>query len=267
MHVSDLRDPWRRYLVLIGIALLSCAAPAAAGAPLVTFTPLTPTTLTLPDNAEATVLYQATNQAVATRTFEVTPIAGVGVVTTGGRCPDPFTLASHQSCTLELHLVGSQMSGSINGGPVACVSGNPLQCYQPASADQLHVTLVPAQIATINAHPAALVIAVGSVAAVTIDNADDAPLAAQNLTVDVPPGSSIEVDAGMCTAPLPPGASCELLVGGSVAEMATVLVIAGDNTTSTSVTVTLFDDRIFADAFDAGAPIASADVAGRRRRP
>jgi hypothetical protein len=252
MQIWGLQGSWRRCLVHVGIALASYVAPASADSPIITFTPLTPTTLTLPANSDAVVRYQLTNQSTLQRTFDVLPIAGVEVVGGGGNCANPFTLASHQSCTLELHLVGSQMSGNINGGPIACISGNPLQCYQPAAPDQLQVTLGPAQLATIDAHPTALTIAVGDVASVTIENAIDAPVAAQNLAVDVPPGSSIEVDAGTCTLALQPGSSCELLIGGAVAETATVLVIAGDNTTSTSVTVTLIDDRIFADAFDAG---------------
>jgi hypothetical protein len=261
MHMWDLRGSWRRRLVHVGIALAFCSAPASAGSPVIAFTPLTPTTLTLPANSAAVVRYQIINQSALQRTFDVTPIVGVDVIAGGGNCSNPFTLASHQSCTLELHLVGSQMSGDINGGPIACVSGNPLQCYQPAAADQLHVTLVP--VATIDAHPTALTIAIGDVASVTIGNAIDAPFAAQNLAVDVPPGSSIEVDAGTCTTALQPGASCELLVSGSAAETATVLVIAGDNTTSTNVTVTLIDDRIFADDFDARPPVPSLRVARR----
>jgi hypothetical protein len=247
--------------VQVGIAFASYAAPASAGSPLITFTPLTSTTLTLPANSEAIVRYQVANQAVQPHTFEMMPIAGVAVVAAGGTCSNPFTLTSHQSCTLELRLVGSQMTGDINGGPIACVSGNPLLCYQPALADQLHVTLVPAQVATIDAHPTTLTIAVGDVAPVTIENVIDAPFAAQNLAVDVPPGSSIEVNAGTCTTALQPGTSCELLIGGAVAETATVLVIAGDNTTSTNVTVTLIDDRLFADGFDAGSSIASPRMA------
>lgn len=263
MHVSDLQGPWRRRVVRIGIALVSCVAPASAGAaPLVAFTALTPTTLTLPANGDAVVRYQLTNQALAQGTFDVIPIVGVDVVAGVGNCSNPFTLASDQSCTLELHLVGSQMHGNISGGPVACISADPLQCYQPSATDQLQITLVPAQVATIDATPAALTIAIGSVAAVTIVNAMDAPVAAQNLAVDVPPASSIEVDAGTCTTALQPGASCELLIGGTVAEPATVLVIAGDNTTSTSVTVTLIDDRIFGDGFDEG---SSAGIAAGHR--
>jgi len=34
------------------------------------------------------------------------------------------------------------MVGNVNGGPLVCIGGNPLQCYQPVPADQLRVTLI-----------------------------------------------------------------------------------------------------------------------------
>ena len=134
---------FRRNLARVAVALaLTHACTATAGQPLLTFVPLTPTTLVLPVDGEASVQYAVTNPSVSPRTFVVTPIAGVDIDTASGHCADPFVLASHQSCTLALHLVGSAMSGGIDGGPAACIDGNPLQCWQPSPVDQLHVTLV-----------------------------------------------------------------------------------------------------------------------------
>lgn len=229
---------------------LALACGSAAAQPVVTFVPLTPTTLTLPANGDAFVAYEVTNASAATRTFAMTPIPGVGIDTSSGHCADPFVLASHEACALSLHFVASAMPGNVDGGPVVCINGSPLQCWQPAAANQLHVTLLPAQVATIEATPAEVAIAVGSTAAIMIANAVDSPVPAQNLAVAVPPGSSIVVDLGTCAAPLAPGASCTLVVGGTVAEAATVLGIAGDDTTTTTVAVTLFDDAVFADGFD-----------------
>lgn len=121
---------------------LAHACTATAAQPLLTFVPLTPTTVILPADGEASVQYVVTNPSAVTRTFAMMPIPGVDIDTAGGHCADPFVLASHQSCTLALHLVGSAMSGDIHGGPVVCIDGNPLQCWQPSAADQLHVTLV-----------------------------------------------------------------------------------------------------------------------------
>ncbi|HEY6940113.1 MAG TPA: hypothetical protein VI238_01465 [Dokdonella sp.] len=234
--------------VAMAATVLACGSASAQ--PVVTFVPLTPTTLALTANGDAVVAYQVTNASAATRTFAMTPIPGIDIDTSGGHCADPFVLASHEACALSLHVVGSAMPGNIDGGPLVCIDGSPLQCWQPAAADQLHVTLLPAQVATIEATPAAVTIATGSTAAIAIANAADSPVPARNLAVAVPPASSIVVDLGTCAAPLAPGASCTLVVGGTVAEAATVLEIAGDDTTTTTVAVSLFDDVVFADGFD-----------------
>lgn len=234
------------------IAGLAFAAvlPATAGAPLITFSALTPTTLTLPVNEEAIVLYQATNQSAIVHGFRMQPIQGIELVSGSGHCGDPFVLDSQQSCILGLRLLGSEIPGNITSGPIVCIAGNPLQCGSPSPANQLNVTLVPAQIATISATPPSLTLALGHAGTVTASNAGDSPISAQNLTIDVPPTSSILVDAGTCTAALAAGASCAFQVVGSAAESATELVISGDDTTSSIVTVTLVDDVIFEDGFD-----------------
>lgn len=235
-------------------AMLASACTATAGQAVITFTPLTPTTLAVPADGEAVVEYLATNQSVLARTFVMTPIAGVDIDTTAGHCADPFLLAAHQSCTLSLRLIGSAMTGDIDGGPVVCINGSPTQCWQPSAADQLHVTLVPTQVATIDATPTTLTIALGTTAPITVTNAVASPVAAQDLAIDVPPASSIVVDAGACTGALAPGASCTFHIGGTAAETETVLAISGSNTTPASVTVTLFDDTVFADGLELSPP-------------
>jgi len=237
---------------ITGLAF-AAVLPATAGAPLITFSPLTPTTLTLPVNEEAIVLYQVTNQSAIVHGFQMQPIQGIELVPGSGHCGDPFVLGSQQSCILGLRLLGSEIPANITGGPIVCIAGNPLQCWSPNPANQLNVTLVPAQVATISATPPALTLALGHAGAFTVSNAGDSPISAQNLTIDVPPASSILVDAGTCAAALAPGASCAFQVVGSVAESATELVISGNDTTSSIVTVTLVDDVIFKDGLD-GAP-------------
>jgi hypothetical protein len=54
---------------------------------------------------------------------------------------------------------------------------------------------------------------------------------------------------------LPPAASFDLHVGGTTAETATALVLSADDATATSVSVTLIDDVLFEDGFDAGPSI------------
>ena len=234
---------------ITGLAF-AAVLPATAGAPLITFSPLTPTTLTLPVNEEAIVLYQVTNQSVIVHGFQMQPIQGIELVSGSGRCGDPFVLGSQQSCILGLRLLGSEIPANITSGPIVCIAGNPLQCWSPKPANQLNVTLVPAQVATISATPPALTLALGQTAVVTVGNAGDAPVSALNLSVEVPPTSSIVVDASSCATPLAPGASCDLHIVGTAPENATDVVVSADNAAPTSILVTLVDDVIFDDGFD-----------------
>ena len=107
MKIPPLPKPRRHLVVTAAAAAYACTA--TAGQPLLTFVPLPPTTLVLPTDGEASVQYVVTNQSAVTRTFAMTPIPGVDIDTAGGHCADPFVLASHRSCTLALHLVGSAM--------------------------------------------------------------------------------------------------------------------------------------------------------------
>jgi hypothetical protein len=248
--MNDLSPSMARRLAGIAFALAPVyPAAATAGQPVVTLTPLTATTLTLPADGEAVVQYLATNQSNLAHAFAMTPIAGVALEPGSGHCTAPFVLAAHASCVLALHFTGSAMNGDVHGGPLVCINDNPLACWQPTADAQLHVTLLPAQVATIAATPAALTIAVGSTAVITVDNAADSPVAAEGLAVEVPPASSILVDLGSCAAPLAPAASCTIVIGGAAAETST-LVIAGAHTTTAAVVVTLVDDVVFADGFD-----------------
>jgi hypothetical protein len=133
---------WRCLIGIMASFVLPFAAPANAAPPVLAFTPLTPTTLTLPIDGDAFVLYQVTNQSAMPHSFAMTPIVGVELVSGSSNCSSPFVLNTLQSCILALHLIGSQMVGNVSGGPLVCIGGNPLQCYQPVPADQLRVTLI-----------------------------------------------------------------------------------------------------------------------------
>lgn len=128
---------------LAAVLLAAAFSPSVRALPLLTFTPLTPTSFPLAANATAIVSYRVTQQGQVTRSWQWLPIPGVtqltGVV---GECADPFTLAFQQACQLDLRLDGSQLGSGVQGGPVVCVAGNTLQCYQPATADALDVTVV-----------------------------------------------------------------------------------------------------------------------------
>nr|HAT8714224.1 hypothetical protein [Legionella jordanis] len=118
---------------------------AHAGSPLWTFTALTATSLTVPVTGTASVKYTVTNQSSKAHTLAMRAIPGITQVTTAGNCPNPFILAGHQSCILNLTITGSALPGNISGGPVVCQVGSISQCYQPSPASSLQIIKGDAQ--------------------------------------------------------------------------------------------------------------------------
>lgn len=130
-------------VVHLAAGLLAVLSERSLAVPLLTFSPLTPTHFNLPANATAVVSYRVTHQAQATRSWQWQSIPGVTQMTgAAGECGDPFTLAFQQSCQLDLRVDASQLGSGVQGGPVVCIAGSPLQCAQPAAADALDITVV-----------------------------------------------------------------------------------------------------------------------------
>lgn len=126
--------------LLLGATALLMAITSQAGTPVWTFTPLTPTTLSIPSNETATVQYQVTNHSTKSHTLAMSPINGVAQNTSVGYCENPFHLSAHQSCVLNLRINGPTIPGSFSGGPVVCEQGSELQCYQPDALNVLNIT-------------------------------------------------------------------------------------------------------------------------------
>lgn len=126
--------------LITGILALILMTMAKAGTPLWTFLPLTPTTVVISPSNIVSVQYLVTNQSPKTHYLVMTPIQGVTQVTSSGNCSNPFTLAYHQSCTLNLAVNGGALNGNVIGGPIVCEQGNPLQCYQPSKPNTLNIT-------------------------------------------------------------------------------------------------------------------------------
>ncbi|MDR3443476.1 MAG: hypothetical protein P4L65_10750 [Legionella sp.] len=116
--------------------IVTCATNSGG----VTFLPLTPTTIIVSAHDTATVQYQVSNQLIGPLTLAMQSIPGITQVTTAGNCPNPFVLGHQQSCTLNLTINGSALTGDVVGGPVVCQGGTPNQCYQPDSANSLNIT-------------------------------------------------------------------------------------------------------------------------------
>ncbi len=129
----------------VGVAVFAMSMSSWAD-PLLSLVPITPTTITVPSNATATIQYTVTNNSRA-HTLMMVPIAGISQTITGaGICTNPFTLTGGASCTLSLQVNGSDVTTTINSGPKVCqqgVNGQPdlQQCYQPATqAASLNIT-------------------------------------------------------------------------------------------------------------------------------
>lgn len=74
------------------LVLLSLASMAKAGSPVWTFTPLTPTSITVPSNGTDEVQYTVTNQSRKMHTLIMNAIGGVSQDVSAGNCQNPFTL-------------------------------------------------------------------------------------------------------------------------------------------------------------------------------
>lgn len=134
--------------IRILIFLLFIIPGVFAGAPLLTFTPLTPTTVQVHANETVVVQYQVQNESHRSHTWMLKPMVGISQLTTGGACPNPFVLGYQGTCTLYLTINGSQLSGDVESGPVVCQQGrngqpDPLLCYQPAAVNSLQIELLP----------------------------------------------------------------------------------------------------------------------------
>ena len=215
----------RKMPLLLGVSALTMTITSEAGSPLWTFTPLTPTRLSVPSNSTATVQYRVTNQSPAPHTLMMVPITGITQITTAGNCPNPFTLTGgNPSCTLTLLVTGSALNADINGGPKVCQQGpdgnpSPLQCYQPSQTYGLSI-LVAAPVSlstTISASVATLAVKTSGVAR-TITITNTGAFTASSVTYSpspaLPAGTTITpancgniAPAGTCVLTITPGAT------------------------------------------------------------
>ncbi|CAM2876545.1 NHL repeat protein [Legionella steigerwaltii] len=160
-----------------------------ASKPVWTFTPDPnyPPTVSVTSIGSATIKYTVTNKSrERAHTLSMKSITGVTQDTSAGNCPNPFTLRAHHSCTLNLIVNGSILTGNVKGGPVVCDQRNGLECYQPALADILNITIIPI---------ARYVITPNARANGTINpNTPQTVLAGSSLTFTATPNANYQVD-------------------------------------------------------------------------
>jgi hypothetical protein len=233
---------------------------AFAGMPVLTFQPLTATTIDVPYNDTVTIQYKVTNQSRTTHTLAMTPTPGITQTTTPGNCSSPFTLSYQQSCTLTLEVDGAALQGNIIAGPKVCKQGSDLLCYQPSAADIIRVTLssIPGAttLSTSVSDLALSINATGTSAALTgsprtftITNTGSGP--AINIMVTYPTWPTDTTAVSTCTDTLEAGASCDITVTpGATATsdgvglctegtvpVADVVSVAGSNTNTVNTNV------------------------------
>lgn len=137
---------------IVGFWLFSPMLPTQAGQPLFSLSPLSATTINMPNNISTTVQYQVTNNTKITRTLTMKPITGATQNIDKPYCSNPFTLLAHEFCTLTLTFSGPALAAapipSVIGGPVVCKtlgngnnSPDTTLCSQPSEANSLHITL------------------------------------------------------------------------------------------------------------------------------
>ncbi len=227
---------------LLGSLVALCLFNAAEAYPVWTFTPLTATTLSVPSNGTATVQYQVTNQSPRTHTLAMQSTQGITQLTTGlGVCGNPFILTENGSCTLSLQVNGSQLTSSINDGPVLCETGPILQCYRPAAGDILHITqAAPMTTATITVTGSPLTLTTnGPTGTLTINNTS-LIVAATNITTNFT-GTALDgnvTETGNTCSNVAPQASCTLTyTPGSTVVSQTGFSIQGSNTNAVTAAI------------------------------
>lgn len=235
--------------------LLASGTPetTAGGSPIWTFAALTPTTLTVPVSATATVRYAVTNRSNRAHLLTLMPIPGVVQVTGAGLCAQPIPLPPNGSCVLELLVTGAGLPpNGVNGGPVLCSVSNLTQCHQPAPSIVLQLMPGPPKV-TLEAQPSELTFAAGSSAIITLTHDGGEPVT--GIHVEVPPGIAIVVDPDSCADALPAAGSCQLLLAADGPEPATVLLVDADNALPVAIEVTVTpSDTLFADGFEGATP-------------
>jgi hypothetical protein len=126
--------------------------------------------------------------------------------------------------------------------PASCGVGQTLPngAICRVDVDSICRDLAAASQATIDVAPADLnLTANGPARDLTVTNSVASPVAAANVSATVPGGSNISVQSTTCGAGLAVGASCTLSLVGSAAEGPTTVIVAGDNTNTVNVDVSV----------------------------
>lgn len=124
-----------KYAILISVLTFLMLSSVQAANRLWTFTPQTPTELTISRGETAQVSYLIKNYTSTSKNLVMKPITGI---TQSEPCKAP----SQGTCTLKLIIDGSTLQGDVQGGPILCKLANKLKCQGPSPADALNIHLI-----------------------------------------------------------------------------------------------------------------------------
>lgn len=249
-------------LVVSTTLALSMVDVATAALPKFTIVPVVPSSnyvTTIPGDV-IHISYLVTNDLMTTKTLQMQSLAAYGITqrTRGtGICPDPFTLAPGESCTLRLRIDGRQsLAGTTTllQGPEICIANScPLACTKPSPSNLLQINVLGAsQVGILTISSFDMVTATTTVTApssgvriLLVKNIGQA--VAQNITYTfspaLPAGTTV---TGMCPT-INAGSTCTLtLHPGAIPSTSTntspdpsVLTIVGSYTNKLETDITI----------------------------
>ena len=237
-------------LLVISIVIFFSNLLCAGSGPMFLLTPTTPTTLSVPVNGAASVIYNLTNKTKKKRMLAMKPITGVVQTTAGkGVCSSPVNLGAQQSCLLVLTIYGNQLAGNISGGPLVCQTApngvpGPFFCYYPSpqnslkinlgAAENAHIELPYTQLETITMTAGSSV--AGKVAIVNTSTI----LTATNIQATLPASwTDVIQHSNDCLSVLP-GSTCFLsFTPGNAVHSSEIITIKGSNTSELTVTLSV----------------------------
>lgn len=161
---------------------------------------------------------------------------GTNCTTAAPTCGTSMSLSAGQRCCLKLSLNGADLTaGTYSLAPR--VATTPKATYQGQAAPTA-VTVTPVPMATLSVNPTTLQFTENLTGNVTVTNDSDT-VAAANVVATIPGGSNISVQGTTCGASLAAGATCDITFTATTAEGPTTIPIAGDNTNTVNVDVTV----------------------------
>lgn len=207
-----------------------------------------PSHVLLSANGSAIIKYLVTNNSRKLHTLVMTPIPGISASWQCLNATQQFPIGYNESCILTLTVTANALQHNVTSGPVICQQGNPLQCYQPDSRENLDIRTAALSAATLTASVSTLALATnGEPRKIIITNTG--PNAAINVNLNLSPAfpAGTTIAPSFC-ATIAPGDTCVLMITPGSTPSAPpgvnnptpiTLTVAGDNTNTLTETINI----------------------------